>query len=106
MNFVKGEPLIDFIRRHNAISVSHALVILNNFGEDFVYEYVTNYHLHSKTKTLLEKEFEKLLEREDLLLGVSTFRNLLISDLLKVNIFDEVEKEIKLSINKNRKYLT
>jgi hypothetical protein len=55
---------------------------------------------------LSDNEFEKLLERENLFLGVSTFRNLLISDVLKLNLFDELEKEIKFSLNKKRKYLT
>ena len=65
-----------------------------------------HYFAYLLKSQLSDKEFEKLLEKEDLLLGVSTFRNLLISDLLKINIFDQLEKEIKFSINKKRKYLT
>ena len=81
---------------------------LHNHESKIRGEVIKNQHFFAyllKTQ-LSDKEFEKLLEREDLLLGVSTFRDLLISDLLKLNIFDEIEKEIKLSINKNRKYLT
>jgi hypothetical protein len=53
---------------------------------------------------LSDQEFESLLEKDKLMSGVLTFRNILISEVLKFNIFELLEKEVKISINKKRKY--
>jgi len=55
---------------------------------------------------LSDKEFEKLLEKKVLENSVSLFRNLLVLEILNVNIFNVLLKDIKHSIrlNNTRKY--
>ena len=55
---------------------------------------------------LSDKEFEKLLEKKLLENSVSTFRNLLVLEILKEDIFDILEKDVKRSIvtTSSRKY--
>jgi len=55
---------------------------------------------------LSEIEFNRLIERELIDLGVSTFRNRVVRQLLTLNLFDIVEKDIYKSIrmNSTRKY--
>ena len=55
---------------------------------------------------LPEIEFNNLIETNSLIEGIQLFRNMLINDLTKVNIFKLVFKEIKKSIRvtNNRKY--
>jgi hypothetical protein len=55
---------------------------------------------------LSEKEFDKLLETKTINNGVSLFRNVLINQIMKTNIFPELFREIKQSIKltKTRKY--
>lgn len=55
---------------------------------------------------LTESEFNKLVETTSLVEGVQLFRNMLISELTKVNVFELISDEIKKSIKvtNNRKY--
>jgi hypothetical protein len=55
---------------------------------------------------LSEKEFDKLLESKTLNTGVGLFRNVLINQVMKNNIFQSLFREIKQSIKltKTRKY--
>lgn len=55
---------------------------------------------------LSEKEFDKLLESKAISTGVELFRNVLINQIMKTNIFESLFKEIKQSIKltKTRKY--
>ena len=55
---------------------------------------------------LSEKEFDKLLESKAISSGVELFRNVLINQIMKINIFESLFKEIKQSIKltKTRKY--
>lgn len=52
---------------------------------------------------LSEAEFKRLLDTVELPKGVLTFRNNLILELLKTNIFDSLLKDIHLSIKLNKK---
>jgi hypothetical protein len=47
---------------------------------------------------LSEKEFDKLLESKTISTGVELFRNVLINQIMKANIFEYLFKEIKQSI--------
>lgn len=53
-----------------------------------------------------EAEFNRLIETESLHLGVSVFRNNLITKLLKVDLFENLDNEIhkSIKINNTRKY--
>ena len=55
---------------------------------------------------LSELEFNKLVDTDSLVTGVQLFRNMLITKLTKVNIFNLVFEEIKKSIRitNKRKY--
>jgi hypothetical protein len=55
---------------------------------------------------LPEFEFNRLLEKKELQKGVLIFRNLLISEMLKLDIFEYLTYETKVSLknNKKRKY--
>ena len=55
---------------------------------------------------LTEIEFNKLIETTSLIEGVQLFRNMLINELTKVNVFNLISLEIKKSIKvtNNRKY--
>lgn len=55
-----------------------------------------------KTK-FSDSEFEKLIENNDLKNAVIAFRNELISDVLKLNIYEILEQEIYLSFQTNKK---
>jgi hypothetical protein len=50
-----------------------------------------------------DNEFESLIDTDYLTIGVSAFRNELISEVLKVNIFDLLEEEVWQSIQLNSK---
>ena len=52
---------------------------------------------------LKEAEFEKMIETETLAKGTSIFRNQLISEIVKVNIFDLLCQEVRLSIKISNK---
>jgi len=47
---------------------------------------------------LSDTQFESLLKKENLLEGVLLFRNTLVAEILKVNLFDEIYKDINKSI--------
>lgn len=47
---------------------------------------------------LTDFEFNKLIENEALAKGVSLFRNTLISNILKIDIFEEISQEIRTSM--------
>ena len=51
---------------------------------------------------LKEAEFEKMIETETLAKGTSLFRNTLISEIVKVDIFDLLWEEIRLNIKISR----
>lgn len=68
-------------------------------------EIIKNQHYFAyllKTQ-LSELEFNKLIETNDLKEGVSIFRNQLIAKILQANIFDEISKEIQISIQISKK---
>jgi hypothetical protein len=52
---------------------------------------------------LSDSEFNKLIEHEKLEEGVSKFRNRLVGQILKTNIFEEIAKEISTSIKISQK---
>ena len=52
---------------------------------------------------LKEAEFEKMLETETLVKGTSIFRNQLISEIVKVDIFELLCQEVRLSIQISNK---
>ena len=47
---------------------------------------------------LTDFEFNKLIENEALAKGVSLFRNTLVSNILKIDIFEEISQEIRTSM--------
>ena len=55
---------------------------------------------------LTDFEFNKLIESEALAKGVSLFRNTLISNILKINIFEEISEEVytSMKITNKRSY--
>lgn len=57
---------------------------------------------------LSEIEFNKLVETESLVTGVQLFRNMLITQLTKINVFNLILDEVKKSIRvtNTRKYST
>lgn len=68
-------------------------------------EIVKNQHFFAylmKTR-LSELEFNKLIETENLVKGVSFFRNTLVSKILETNIFEKLLEEILISIKVNNK---
>ena len=62
-----------------------------------------HYFVYLLKLNLSEYEFNRLIETESLNLGVSVFRNRLISQLLKVDIFNQLENEIHKSIKVSNK---
>ena len=52
---------------------------------------------------LTDFEFNKLIENEALAKGVSLFRNTLISTILKIDIFEEIKAEIRVSMKLTNK---
>jgi hypothetical protein len=52
---------------------------------------------------LTDFEFNKLIENEALAKGVSLFRNTLISNILKIDIFEEISEEIRISMKLTNK---
>lgn len=52
---------------------------------------------------LTDFEFNKLIENEALAKGVSLFRNTLISNILKIDIFEEIKAEIRVSMKLTNK---
>ena len=52
---------------------------------------------------LTDFEFNKLIENEALAKGVSLFRNTLISNILKIDIFEEIKTEIRTSMKLTNK---
>lgn len=55
---------------------------------------------------LADKDFDKLVVKEKLMKGVNDFRNTLISEVIKMDIFNFLSQEIKFSmkLTNNRKY--
>jgi hypothetical protein len=54
---------------------------------------------------LSDSEFKRLLDTTELPKGVLTFRNHLILELLKTNLFENLLKDINLSMKLNKKRL-
>jgi hypothetical protein len=50
-----------------------------------------------------DNQFEKLLEKDNFSSIILTYRDLVISKVLKIDIFNQLEKDIKLSIKINNK---
>ena len=50
-----------------------------------------------------DEQFEKLIEKDDFSYIVSAYRDLVISKVLDCDLFDTLEKEIKYSIQINKK---
>jgi hypothetical protein len=62
-----------------------------------------HYFVYLLKLNLGEYEFNRLIETESLNLGVSVFRNRLILQLLKVDLFNQLENEIHKSIKVSNK---
>ena len=62
-----------------------------------------HYFVYLLKLNLGEYEFNRLIETQSLNLGVSVFRNRLISQLLKVDLFNQLETEIHKSIKVSNK---
>jgi hypothetical protein len=89
-----------FLLRYNILKKLH------NHESKIRGDVIKNHHYFAYLLkiNLSDQEFESLLEKDKLMTGVLTFRNILISEVLKFNIFELLEKEVKISINKKRKY--
>ena len=71
-------------------------------------EVVKNQHYFAyllKT-SISEKDYDQLIKKESLSLGVSVFRNFIMTDLLKIKFFDILSEEISnsIQIENRRKY--
>lgn len=71
-------------------------------------EVVKNQHYFAyllKT-SISEKDYDRLIKKDSLSSAITVFRNFIVADLLKINIFDKISEEILTSIQleNKRKY--
>ena len=63
----------------------------------------TRYYAYLLKIEMVDEQFEKLIEKDDFAYIVSAYRDLVISKVLDCDVFDTLEKEIKYSIQINKK---